>query len=389
MKNIAFFFQKPNFTLSVWISITVIASILKISLGTHLVEGNLVTSYNNYVIFKQSFFHLIEGKDLYCLYPTEHWDLYKYSPTFSVFFGFFAYLPDYFGAVLWNLLNSLVLFFAIKTLPIKNEKIKVFILWFVLLELLTSVQNSQSNGLIAGLIIFSFNAFEKKQIFIATLCIILSVYIKIFGAVAFLMFLFYPNKIKFIIYSIALTAFLAILPLIFVSFSQLVILYKSWLLLLSSDHSASYGLSVMGWLQTWFNATISKNVVLGMGVVLLCLPLIRVKLFKEFGFRLIFLASLLIWMIIFNHKAESPTFVIALSGIAIWFFSQKKNFLNIILVVFAFILASLSPTDIFPAFLRKNIVIPYVLKAVPCILIWAKIIYELMFNKFELKKELK
>jgi hypothetical protein len=94
-------------------------------------------------------------------------------------------------------------------------------------------------------------------------------------------------------------------------------------------------------------------------------------------------------MIIFNHKAESPTFVIALSGIAIWFFSQKKNYLNIILVVFAFILASLSPTDIFPAFLRKNIVIPYVLKAVPCILIWAKIIYELMFNKFELKKELK
>jgi hypothetical protein len=97
------------------------------------------------------------------------------------------------------------------------------------------------------------------------------------------MFLFYPNKIKFVIYSIALTAFLAILPLIFVSLSQLVILYKSWLLLLSSDHSASYGLSVMGWLQTWFNATISKNIVLGMGVVLLCLPLIRVKLFKEFG----------------------------------------------------------------------------------------------------------
>ena len=27
------------------------------------------TMYNNYVIFKQSFFHLIHKEDLYCLYP--------------------------------------------------------------------------------------------------------------------------------------------------------------------------------------------------------------------------------------------------------------------------------------------------------------------------------
>ena len=27
------------------------------------------TAYNNYLIFKQSFFHLIEGKDLFILYP--------------------------------------------------------------------------------------------------------------------------------------------------------------------------------------------------------------------------------------------------------------------------------------------------------------------------------
>src|SRR4030095_9412927 len=75
------------------------------------------THYNNYVIFKQSFFHLKDDKDLYSPYPDEHWDLYKYSPTFALFFGLFALLPDGIGVMLWNLLNSLILVFAIYYLP--------------------------------------------------------------------------------------------------------------------------------------------------------------------------------------------------------------------------------------------------------------------------------
>ena len=37
-------------------------------------SGPEYTRYNNYVIFKQSFYHLIDQKDLYTLYPEEHWD---------------------------------------------------------------------------------------------------------------------------------------------------------------------------------------------------------------------------------------------------------------------------------------------------------------------------
>jgi hypothetical protein len=51
--------------------------------------------YNVYVIFKQAFFHLIAQKNLYILYPHEHWDLYKYSPTFALFIVLLAYLPDW------------------------------------------------------------------------------------------------------------------------------------------------------------------------------------------------------------------------------------------------------------------------------------------------------
>ena len=73
--------------------------------------------YNNYVIFRQSFFHLINGMDLYIYYPKESWDYYKYSPTFALFFGLFAIFPDVVGISLWNIVNVLVFLFAIYYLP--------------------------------------------------------------------------------------------------------------------------------------------------------------------------------------------------------------------------------------------------------------------------------
>lgn len=46
-------------------------------------------------------------------------------------------------------------------------------------------------------------------------------------------------------------------------------------------------------------------------------------------------------------------------------------------MVFAFILTSMSPSDLFPAFIRKNYVQPYALKALPCVLVWFKLVYEM------------
>lgn len=99
-------------------------------------------------------------------------------------------------------------------------------------------------------------------------------------------------------------------------------------------------------------------------------------------FRLLLLASVLLWVIVFNHKAESPTFVIAIAGVALWFYSQKRELWKTVLVVVAFIFTSLSPTDLFPYVVRKEWVEPFVLKAVPCIIIWGVIIYEMTFRKY-------
>lgn len=56
-------------------------------------EGGIeYNRYNNYTIFEKSFHHLKNNQDLYVLYPQEHFDLYKYTPTFSVFFWIFQYV---------------------------------------------------------------------------------------------------------------------------------------------------------------------------------------------------------------------------------------------------------------------------------------------------------
>lgn len=71
-------------------------------------------------------------------------------------------------------------------------------------------------------------------------------------------------------------------------------------------------------------------------------------------------------------------------GVSIWYVTApwKRSRADIILMIFAFILTSMSPSDLFPAYLRKNYVIPYALKALPCALIWFKLVYEMCFKDY-------
>ncbi|MDR3367343.1 MAG: DUF2029 domain-containing protein [Prevotellaceae bacterium] len=374
---------QKKYVVLTYVAFALIASILSLAgrKRTFDQSGIQHTKYNNYVIFKSSFYHLKEGKDLYVLYPQEHWDLYKYTPTFSALFGALAALPDWVGLNVWNLLNALLFVLAIYYLPFFNDYKKGLILAVCLIELMTSMQNSQSNALMAGLIILAVGLLEKDKYLWATLCVVFSIYIKLFGIVGLALFLLYPKKLKLTLYSLAWAVVLFAVPLIFVSWQQYAGLMQSYLSLLSHDHAASYGYSVMGWLNSWFGYADSKNMVVLAGAIIFMLPFCKVKNYTSHTFRLLMLASVLVWVVIFNHKAESPTFVIAIAGVALWFTHGEKNIVNITLFALAFIFASLSPTDIFPRFVREEFVKPYCLKAVPCIFIWGKIMYDLLTSK--------
>jgi len=351
----------------IYLVITVAISLHKYSIGR----------IHNFEIFRQSFYNLIDQGDIYVRYPKLWLDYYKYSPAFALLIAPISILPKYLGVIAWNLVNTIPLFFAVSKLDFESKK-KAFILWIIFVELVTSIQNCQSNGIYTALFVFTFILLENKRSFWAALIVALLVYIKIFGGIAAILFIFYPGRFKFLLYLTFWFAVLALFPLLVVSPDQLLFLYERWYNLLTRDALTLYGLSVMGVVKTWFGLNISNLLSILGGLVLLALPLLRISKYNNSDFRRLFLSSLLIWTVIFNHKAESPMFVIAVTGVAIWYVLQKSTLISKSLLWFTLVVTSLSSTDIFPAVIRDGIIQPYLLKAIPCIVVWIAIERQLL-----------
>lgn len=361
------FFKKwisnPRFLFILYILVAVCATIHKYSLH----------SINNFTIFRFSFFHLISNQNLYLEYPAEYFDLFLYSPTFGLFIAPYAVMPVWLGVVLWNATSALLFVIAIRRFPIADDK-KIIIYWFALIEFITCIQNSQTNIAIAALIILAFSFFEKEKVGWAALCICIGAFIKIYSLVGIALFLVYPHKIRFAFYMLLWGIFLLGLPLVVVDFSQLVFLYKEWYRILFQDHTANLGISLIGIIYSWFTNQISSWYIQLAGVVLFCLAYIRYTYFQQFYFRALLLSSILIWIVIFSHASESPTYIIAIAGVAIWYAIQdKKSWISSSLVLFAFLLTELYATDLIPKFVRETYLDPYSLKALPCVVIWVAI----------------
>jgi len=73
-----------------------------------------------------------------------------------------------------------------------------------------------------------------------------------------------------------------------------------------------------------------------------------------------------------------------LLGVAIWYTAApwKRSKFDMVLLVFAFILTTLSPTDLIPYYIRSEFIRPYALKALPSSLVWFKLCYELFTRDF-------
>ena len=58
-------FKNPRFVGFVWFATALVACLLKLPVGR---------TYNNFMIYRASFFHALELKDLYIYYPNEYHD---------------------------------------------------------------------------------------------------------------------------------------------------------------------------------------------------------------------------------------------------------------------------------------------------------------------------
>jgi hypothetical protein len=118
------------------------------------------------------------------------------------------------------------------------------------------------------------------------------------------------------------------------------------------------------------------------GGLLVLLSAFRKKYAQNFTYRLLIMASLLIWVVIFNHKAESPTYIICMYGIGLWATTVPQGVLKTVLLTAAFLFISLATTDLFPPSIRQDFFIHYALKALPAVVIWIFIQWRLLTGNY-------
>lgn len=360
-----------------------------LALATIISNVFIRNEFNNYLIFEGVFHHTINKLSLYGLYPQEYFDKNHYGIFFSCIIAPFAILPDKIGCALWILANAGLLFWAIKQLDLPQKAI-ITILLIAAHDLYTASAMQQFNTSIIALLLLSYVFIKRKQDHWATLFIVIGTFTKLYGIVGLAFFFFSENKIKFILSGLFWVAVAFCLPMIYSSFDFVISQYQEWFFTLSQKNNANTGtegislqnLSLLGFLQRTgiFN---NNLIVIIFGLILFLIPYLRFSKFKNQNFQLLIVAATSLFLVLFSTGTENSTYIIGYVGVGIWFVvSSLPQKLKNILLVFL-ILGSLSPTDLFPKFIKWNYIIKYSLRAVPVAILYFTIIYELCFAEFK------
>jgi len=355
-----------------WIDWLVAVVWLGAIIGATVQQGG-IHNHNNFLIFRAASRHLIAGSDLYTLYPAEHADLYKYSPTFALLFAPFAFLPLLPAIFLWNALNAGALFIALgMVLPRRAANVARAI---VFLDMLGSLQNAQSNALVAALIIFTFAAYERHHTALGSLAAVGGAFIKLFPLAGVSFAIFHPRKVRVALAVVGSSVLLFALPLLVTSPTILRAQYVSWRALGAADASIKRGYSVMQMVENVLHRGWPNWPIQLLGVAILLAPvLFQRNRWHEWERRRLYLCSVLVFCVIFNHLAESPTFVVALAGAAIWFAAlARPSRWEWTLFVLIVVLTILSSSDIMPDAIQRDFFDRYRFKTVPLIVLWIEV----------------
>lgn len=376
--------RKFSYVSLLWFLLAAIAAIVQLI----KIPGG---SINNYLIFKGVFWHTVSQTNLYSFYPAEYSDINHYGPFFSLIIAPFALLPNMIGCFLWCMANAAFLFYAVRKLPVSYQN-QNLILFIGLIEMLTSTHNVQFNPMLTSWVVLSYVLIHKEKDLWATLFIAAGIYTKVYGIIGLSFFFFSKNKLTFAWSFLLWMAVLFCLPMIISSPAFIVQSYRDWYQALVEKNqenldSTMQGMTVMRILKKVCRINIPDLYVLACAAIFYLLPLARLKQLASTTFQLNYLAMLLIGVVIYSSSAESATFIIAITGVGIWFASaDKKNKLNIALLIFAILVTTLSTTDFSPKFIKRDYIRPYGLKALPCFLIWIALAYKLLTKNFALQK---
>src|SRR5689334_10889855 len=89
------FLYNRKLAIALWFGLSLFAAI----------RVSVSNQFNNYLIYRSVFYHLLHQVNLYLEYPAEYNDVNLYGPIFGLLIAPFALLPDKIGVVLWVMAN--------------------------------------------------------------------------------------------------------------------------------------------------------------------------------------------------------------------------------------------------------------------------------------------
>lgn len=346
---------------------------------------------NNYLVFKHVYLHVVAQQPLYIPYPEQYFDVNLYGPVFSFLIAPFALLPDPAGAFLWAMANTAFLYLAIRQLPL-NRLQQNFILLFCSNELFGASSYLQFNQGIAACIILSFALILKGKDFRAAALIVLGTLTKLYGIAGLAFFFFSSNKWNLVKSLFAWGIILFFLPMLISSPGYILQTYEEWMhaLVAKNDKNVQFthavllqDISAMGFIRRTFHLPDMQNYLVMVPALLIFFSQYVMLRWRENDvYRIYILCSALLFTVLFSTSTEAPTYIIAFPAVCIWYAVQTPAKWKTAVFVFALIFCSFAQSDLLTPWVRHHITTPYAVKALPCLIVWLIIAYQVLTKKF-------
>jgi hypothetical protein len=275
----------------------------------------------NFHVFRQAAQDLLAGRDLYERHAE---DYFKYSPTFAFLFVPFAWMPEWLAAPLWSLLNFMAAFFGIDNV-LDDEREKRVALLVALAGIALATDGDQSNLLVGGALLLAFAAYERRREAPAAALVTGGALVKLFPALGAALALLSPRRGRATaLLGVAALGWLA-LPVFAVGPSALLAEYASWRRLLAWDH-ANHGWCVASLLQDGLHVHVSITAVQVAGAAALAIPIGAGLWFgSDAAWRRTLVCALLVFAVLFNHRAEYTSYVLSAIALGVWYASSERT----------------------------------------------------------------
>lgn len=381
---LAFLGGKDWLIVILWFGLAFLGAITEISRG----------NYNNFLIFRNVFYHLVHQQPLYIEYPAEYFDVNLYGPVFSLMIAPFAVLPVKLGALLWAMAGAGAIFYAIRQLPLEKLQQNIILL-LCSQELLGASGWFQLNQFILAGILLTFAFTIRGKGYLATLCIILGTLTKFYGIVGLAFFFFSSHPKRFIAGLFLWSLVLFLLPMAISTPAYIVQSYQEWFAALvhkneinQADLRSFQDISAGGFIKRLFKVPqLNDLLVLASGALLFALQYLRLKDRHHPNYRLYLLCSVLLFPVLFSSSSESPTYIIAIPAICIWYVIQTPARWKNIFLFFSILLVSFSHSDLLTPWFRSHVAVPYAIKALPCLVLYVMLVYRILTRQFDARSE--